>query len=501
MLGLALISMCLIRWRFQLPYELDPDTSAWMSGAISTARSDTPLWTLFNDTDSRPLTVLPLALVELMGFRLTWPMTDGIGVALWTLSILFLFGSFRLYFSEKRSFWLVLPLILFHAGHVWPGFMSYNSEHVCILMLTVGTWGVLRLAQKPVSVFSSFLLGCWLGLLPFAKLQAVPMGLGLAAFAAWILYQQKSWKPLIALGLGGFLPLIGVLSMYASRQEVDSFWNDYFWNYYYYSFTQVYSSAEVPSRFGWRPIAKAFLQIPATRFFWGSWSLVMLLGSYFFFRKRHPAPFPTAVLWLALSQLVLSIYAVLQAGNPFDHYRLFLVVPSVLGAGLIFQFVPKSWANLLGISLLVVILGEATKNWMTFAYPPTLPLSATDARLSTMLQKHAQPSDKLSIWGYADRFFVLTHLPAGNRLPHAYWIYTQSPLQAYRQRQFLDDLEKRKTTLIWDAMTPTVPLPHYEPKIPPRHNAYPAIRQYVEKNYTLIDTLYGTWLYRRKANL
>ncbi|HAO48209.1 MAG TPA: hypothetical protein DCR35_02200, partial [Runella sp.] len=87
---------------------------------------------------------------------------------------------FKHWFSSARSFLFTAPLLLFQAFHLWPGFMTYNSEHVCILMLTVGFWAVIKLKDSAYSSWCYFLLGLWLGLLPFAKFQTIPMGLTLA---------------------------------------------------------------------------------------------------------------------------------------------------------------------------------------------------------------------------------------------------------------------------------------------------------------------------------
>ena len=105
----------------------------------------------------------------------------------------------------------------------------------------------------------------------------------------------------------------------------------------------------------------------------------------------------------------------------------------------------------------------------------------------------------MTIWGYADRFFVFEHLPAGNRLPHSYWIYTESPLQMYRQREFIGDLEQNKPALFMDAMVENVSNIYLPEKHNYRHDCFPMIAKYIREHYTLVKELDGVRFYRRKT--
>ncbi len=499
-MGVGLIVMLIIRAMCPLSPELDVDTSTWISSAISAAHSDRPLWTLLNYCDSRPLTVLPLAWVEMAGIEVSWALANFVGVVLWAGTLLFFFFVLRHWFSSRESFWFTFPLLVFQTGNNWFGFISYNSEHPAVFMLMVGVWLVLKLREPSRSAWQYAGVGIWLGLLPFVKIQIVPMGLVLAAFAAWGAIASRQWLNLLMLLMGGLLPLAVINGYYYQNDSIESFWNDYFWNYYYYSFTTIHSEAEISSRFGPRTLARAFVRPVTTRVFWWVQVSLITIGALYGVRRHRTVKtaFPLEVLLLVGAFGAVSLYAVLQAGNPFDHYLLLAFVPASLSVAFLSVYVPAGLFKKIGLVSLLLISLEGIRNLIFFPYQPVPSKYSWDDELIQIIKQNTRKGDKMTIWGYADRLFVETRLPAGNRLPHSYWIYTESPLQSYRQQQFISDLDENKPALLVDAMVDNVSdvyLPHKEQY---RHDRFPVIKAYVQKNYVLVDSLHGVWFYRRK---
>ena len=495
----SLVILIVVRWYYQVPTELDVDTSTWISSAISTAHSDHPLWTLLNFSDSRPLTVLPLAMVEMVGVKVDWAMADGIGVILWVMTLIFVFLIFKHWFSSAKSLLFTAPLLIFQTTHLWPGFMTYNSEHICILMLTVGFWAVVKLQERECPSWGYLLLGLWLGLLPFAKFQIIPMGLVLAFFVCFFLIRAKQWIRLLLLTMGGVLPVLLVNWYYYYYDHIETFWNDYFWNYYYYSFSTVHSKLDISYRFSPLTMGRTLFRPITTRVFWIIQFILIAIGIIPLIRNfsRHVAV-PASVIWLSMAFALVSLYAILQAGNPFDHYLLLLFVPSVLVASFCSLYCsPKTFQIIWTFGLLAIAL-EGVKNVVQFPLGSIPKLPEPDVEIRKAIQAHIQPNEKMTIWGYADRFFVYEHLSAGNRLPHSYWIYTESPLQAYRQREFIGDLEQNKPALFMDAMVENVSTIYLPEKENYRHDSFPMIAKYIREHYTLVKELQGVRFYRRK---
>lgn len=496
----SLLIMIIIRWYHQVPTELDVDTSTWISSAISTAQSPRPWWTILNFCDSRPLTVLPLALVEMLGIRVTWAMADGIGVLLWVGTLIFVFLTFRHWFSAAKSFLFTAPLVIFQATHLWLGFMTYNSEHICILMLTVGFWGLTKLQNKPSHSWLFLVFGLWLGWMPFAKIQIVPMGLMLAAYAAWEVILKSQWRSLVALIVGGILPLVIVNGIYYHYDHIETFWNDYFWNYYYYSFSTVHSDLEISSRFSPLTIGKALFRPASTRIFWMVQILLVLIGGFTFLCsfKKNVSPVPISFVCFSLVLAAVSLYAVLQAGNPFDHYLLLLYVPAFIAVSFLSSYLPTNTFRKAHIAGILLISVEGIKNILFFPQTPIPTLPPTDVAITKAIETLCPKDAKMTIWGYADRFFVYTHKAAGNRLSHTYWVYTESPLQAYRQRQFIKDLEENRPILFLDAMVAKATTAYLPPNGKARYTHFPLIRAYINQHYKLVKEVEGVWFFQRK---
>ena len=495
-LGVGLLLMWALRLWQQQFYELDVDTSAWISSAISAARSETPLWTLLNYSDSRPLTVFPLFVLEKIGVAVTWSMAEKVGLVLWAFSIVFFYATLRRWFSPWQSLFFSLPLLIFQASNAWFGFMAYNSEAVCVFMLTVGLWLVTGLEKNKNSIFAYFFVGFWLGLLPFAKMQTVPMGLVLGLWACSIAFQQRRYGRLLVLLVAASLPTIFLNGFYWQKGEWEVFWSDYFWNYYYYSFTQIHSAVPLEDRFSLLFLIQFFYQNSTTRLFWGA-SFVLLLIGFIKWIKTAPFAPPRSVVWGVLALLSASMYAILQAGNLFSHYLLLLLVPINLLLVLLLQSFQWRVFSRIWLCFLLLIGAEGIKNAVQYpviAVPQPFP---NDKKIIQAIKKYSKPTDKMTIWGYADRFFVHTRLTAGNRLPHSYWIYMPSPMQSYRQKQFLEDLAQNQPALFIDAFTEKVSLVYGLDERKYRHDNFPDIATYINAHYQQVEEIGKVRIYRK----
>lgn len=495
LLSVSLLFVFALRMGRQPDVELNPDTSAWISGAISAARSDAPIWTLLTHSDSRPLTVLPLFLLEWLGLPVDWYVADLTGLVLWLFTAVACYRILRRWMSPRRAGLGTLPLLLFLAGTTEPDYIAYNSEHVGVLMLTLGFGWVLTLETAPPRLGRSLLLGVWLGCLPFAKFQTVPMGVCLGLGAAFFLYRRGQFRPLVGLFIGSVLPTVLVLAYYAYRETATSFWNDYFWNYYYYSFTTVYSNVPVGNRFSLNYVGRLFFQHTYTRFFWLSGALLLSLGMYAYATSRRQGREATpAVHGLCLLLLLSSVYAAVQAGNLYDHYTLFVVVPLLLAAALFAQSLPPLPFRLSYCLVIGLLLLESTLNGFTYSLAPRFQPTLTDRLIRQRVAAVVQPGQTMTIWGYADRFFVWSRRAAGNRLSHTFWAYWPSPLRPYRQTELLHDLTTHQTPWFLDFSQSRAMLD----STIDRPDRFPVLAMYLHRHYTLVDSVERVRFYKRR---
>jgi hypothetical protein len=532
LLTLLIISTIVLRLWQNPTIEVNPDTSAWISGAISAGQSPTPIWTLLTHSDSRPLTVLPLFLLEWVGIGVDWQVANWVNLLLWLGTSLVFYQILRRWMPSRQALMGestlgTLPLLLVLAAGTEPDYLDYNSEAVCVPMLMVGLWWVLRLEKARAGWLSGLGLGTWLGLLPYAKLQTVPMGLLLGGAAIYLFIKQKQHSALLALLAGSLLPTALVVGYYARYETVTAFFNDYFWNYYYYSFTTVYSGVAVESRFGVRYVGRLFLQHRYQRVFWLVSGLWLLLGLYcrlFFsdrisglrglslFRKKNPAN-PEILSEKNLSEKNLSeknpsrfvyglcglffltnAYAAIQAGNLYAHYTLFVLPALLLLVALLNSTIPANWQRVLVPVFLSLMVLEGLNNLRLFTLPvPFANLERIDGPVRQWLGNQVRPGHKMTIWGYADRHFVWARRAAGNRLSHTFWAYWPSPLLTYRQQELMQDLEANKTDWLLDMLC----LSHSDLDPIARIDQTPGLAGYVARHYRLVDTVQGVRIYKR----
>ncbi|RRA97951.1 hypothetical protein [Larkinella rosea] len=473
--------------------EQNIDTSTWMATALTVGKASDPLYTLLNYSDGRPLAVLPLAIAELIGIPLDYRLTDLIGVLLWCIT-LWLFGRIlKKYLAEEMTLALIwLPLLLL--SMVWNDFASFNTEVTGNLWLILGLSGLLRIREKPVWAVAG--IGFWLGCLPFVKFQTVPMGVVLGLLGVWKLYQARRFSALPALLIGALLPVLLLTAYYAGKNDLDSFWGDYFSNYFVYSYTTEYSDLSPGERFSPVRIVRYLLHSYQFFLYWIGIFGAILVG--LFMQIRRPVLVATDQkerFWFGLIWLVASFYAVLQAGNNYTHYLLFLVFPSLFLLSVLCSTFDVAITQKIILVILGTVLAQASINCF-FRKPLDIhPGEPLFQRISAEIQNRSQPDDGLVLWGYVDRLHAYSRRPMGYRNSNAFWVYYPTSTQAFRMKEFLSDLEQNKPRLFVDVMTPRISM--FADKAYQFEN-YPLVKNYISQHYQLVKTIEDVRIFERK---
>lgn len=492
------ILACLVigRWAIISNGEYDEDESTWIASALTVIQSSQKWWTLFNYSDSRPLTVLPIVVAYLLGFQKSYFIAKIVGALFWTGSIFLLFKTFSLYTKPFKAFWYIFPLTIYLATTWNPAFVSYNSEHVCIFLLTLGLWLYCKMEKTGTSgLWEVFTLGFVLGLLPFAKFQAIPPGLVTAGFALTFLLTQKRSLPVVLLIAGGTFPTLLVNILYYFHGDINSFWQDYFWNIFFYSYTTTFSKLPLIERFNLgRGLHFIFYSKHIVLYFLGQFTLVIggLMGLWMNSKNAQHSSF--RLLYFGILYLLSSVYAVLQSGNFFMHYLLFLFIPLLF---LVFVVVESISANpIFGLRWLLIFSGlQGIANVMSFE---KINHRQPEAEITNTLKKYHQNGDKLVLWGWADRFFVSTGMPQGIRTAHTFNAYLPGPHQEYRLQQVIKDMEINRPGLFVD-----IAVQHLSSQCDTtyRHSRFPVLKKYISQHYQLVKTVDSVMIYRRRGSV
>jgi hypothetical protein len=499
--ALMIAAMLLLTWAVRIPFlrdrEYDIDTSTWLSAVIAINHYPDKLWTLLNYTDGRPLTVFPLLAGSWAGMPVSYTSAEIIGLLLWTGTILLLYQICKLFAGKNTSLVMTWSLALF-LGTVCHIFAAYNSEHNSIFMVTAGVaLFFLYFYRRWTSPAVATATGILLGSLIYAKFQNAPMGLLTGAFLLLAMGQRKDWRNMAALLAGCLFPTVFVNVFYGFRGKLDVFWNNYFWNYFYYSFTTQFSSMPIAERFSpARAIRFIFYATSSGIYVSILFALAVALPVLTFKRwssgfKTNWIPFVFTFLFL-----LLSIYAVLQSGNNFEHYKLFLFVPLLIFNAL---FLPMSPPLVRQCAVGILLLGGVLQTAVSLKYLDGEIAydnrTDIDRKVVGHIVSHTRSSDPVVVWGWRDRLLVNSQRPMGYRDVHTFHFSMKSPLVPNWTRDFLEDMEANKPKIFVEAM-----IPEYSERghlfLP--HDKIPVVREYVRKHYRFVTELDGVRIFHRK---
>lgn len=494
-LGISFLLFVGIRLLYAPDRQQNIDTSTWIATALTVGKASDPLYTLLNYSDGRPLAVLPLAIAEWIGIPLDYRLTDLIGVLLWCLT-LWLFGRIlKSFLAEEIALAVVwLPMLLL--SMVWNDFASFNTEVTGNLWLILGLFWLLRISEKPVLGIAG--IGFWLGWLPFVKFQTVPMGIVLGLFAVWKLYRSRRFSALPGLIIGALLPVLLLTTYYAGHNDLDSFWGDYFSNYFVYSYTTEYSDLSPWERFSPVHIVRYLLHSYQFFLYWIGIFGAILVGLFLQIRRPVLATNDQKErFWFGLIWLLASFYAVLQAGNNYTHYLLFLIFPSLFLLAVLCSTLEKPVAQKIVLACLGVVVAQASINSFFRKPLDVHPGEPLFQQISAEIQNRSQPDESLVLWGYVDRLHVYSRRPMGYRNSNAFWVYFPTSTQPFRIKEFLSDMEQNKPRLFVDVMTPRISMFAEEAY---KFENYPVIRNYINRHYQLVKTIEDVRIFERRED-
>ncbi|CAG5012024.1 hypothetical protein DYBT9275_05081 [Dyadobacter sp. CECT 9275] len=477
--------------------ELNPDESQMLSHAI-TLSQDPVYWRSVDGTTIGPLDNYFLVIPRFFGFQIDYTSGRAMGLISSIMALLLLFFSLRNWFPGQftRSMWLMPVLFLSFSQEA--DFVHYSSEQVPVLLLSAAIWLLSLTKENRPNLRTLFFLGLILGLVPFAKLQAVPLAavVGLAAMWCCVTHFIKTRQ------LAPFLLLVSGTVSFPALVLIWASWNNVFTDFinFYILGNAIYAGGNEVS------IIMQFLKILNLSNDFRAYTLLLgipLIASFFLLVKhvikKDKALF---VPLLTVSLVLISIYAATKSGNAFVHYLNFCIIPWILFAtNGIHTFGNK--VVILPLLLLCWFLATDALEFVQGKQPNKyVSVGARTLYQSPVvkeLKKFTRPGDYMTVWGWQCAYYVEAQLPQGTAENHSErCIYAHKMRDTYRQR-YMKDLHRNRPAIILDAVgknsfwVQDVKTQNIE--------SYPELAQFVKNGYADMGTFDGTKLYVRKDRL
>ena len=482
------------------PVEMNVDESQMLAQALRYTKDFVP-WRGVDGTSSGPLNSWFLLLPHLLGMRLYYTEAHLLAAISWSASAFACWLAARFAFGAKGAMAGLAMMVAWLVCQQGPDFLQYSSEVLPVLLLSLALIGV---ASGGTGYYAAAVL---LGLVPWSKLQAAPIG---AVIGAWML-ARILWSPghrgysrvmervrtaLLVFGLS-LLPTIILIAFVARGGALEEMWRSYIIANLYYagSFDVLgFLSGLLQREWTWRV---------------GPWSLGLLIiwGVAFALRRNRLARFR----WLGFESLawmvfLVSWYVCSRPEQSFEHYQ-FLLLPgmALMTAGAFHALEEETTAS----SAASICCWSAVCAYLLFNLFPALSSMrhmmrepnppASDAKIVlSRIEELAPGGQRIAIWGWFPSLYVESGIPPATRHAIAHFLYGKNPSRDYLRSTYMVDLLTEQPQVFVDAHIRLLDRSFARDPI----SRFPALHDYVRANFALvcsIDTSSGpVEIYLRK---
>lgn len=503
--GLAILAG---RWPVLLAPSINSDEDQFIAAAMKLVK-EPAFWRSVDTGSSGPLNIIPLTIPKLLNIRIDYASTRVIGLFLVILSVIFFYYSLKYLYDNRVARIATIPVVLFFSLAVHSNFVHYSGEHFPIAILSTALGITCYVYTREFSNRMVFIFGAVIGMMPYAKMQGLPVALAITLIFAHILWTRKEslrqfLKSLATLALG--LLLFSAINLFflILFSTFEDFWRRYILqNLLIYADVKNLTFGEKFSQFISMVSSK---QLNSSSLFQIT-SIFLIPATILFFKEsmvRRKLFFTNTFIFFfySLFIVVVSIYVVVRPGNPFPHYLLFLVFPCGFLIGVVIGEIFKLSENnafykqIQFLILLLMIAASFLQGYTLIrSEHPYLSqhqkyLQDYQTPLVRTILQYVSPTDSMAVWGKRNDLYVETGLYPGVRDGAIKWMVFKGPQQAYHLKSFAEDLLNSKSKVFVDAMADETK--NY------RHDAYPEIATVIEHNYRMVDEVEGIRIYVRK---
>ena len=448
---------------------LNPDETQMMANAVGIVSRNYDI-AFFDGNSSGLINSLVLTLPKIFNFDISFFSTRLTAIILISLIILCSYKISRNYLSQKLSFLLCLPLILFFGFTKDPDFLHYSSELVSTLILIFSYLMYLQY-QKGKNFF--FYIPCLLlSLIFFSKIQFGPSALLLFFIILFeSLLQTKSKKNIILLILIFVLLPVSLLSFYYLSNTL----NDFFINYIQYpkDYITVMNSVDTTTVFN--NLENKNLKIDnnylghlvynsALHYFYIYFLLfIIILAKYL--NKDFIKIFLQKNLLINLIFIISIIVCILIPGRNFRHYLISLMpfVPiffSILVSNILkknkLEEKKMNYLFILLISIFSLSLLTENKKFYSKKFTHTKfkweDIYIKNPEMFSFLK--VSKKDKMFIWGWMPKWYVLSGFQPVSRSTISEKLIEENNYKNYYRKRLIKDIKLNQPNLIIDFVRP-----------------------------------------------
>ncbi len=462
-----------MRWPvLTFPFELNPDETMMAAQAITLVEAPV-FYDRVDGTTGGPLLSYVLVAPAVFGMPITFFSGRCIGLGIFLLGVMAVAGLLWVAdHSQTKSGWVAAAIALLstlvYALTTTTDFGSYHSELVpaCLVAWAEALLLSLVVAEVRRQSLVVYLVGLLCGALPFAKLQAVPIGIAIAGLGYGLIWlgspgpAGKRIRLSSLLTAGGLTVPIAFMALFYATGVWDQFLLFGLMNNWQYAgqgggvmagllrlFTNDLEAREV-----------------GLECFIGALAAVGTGGLVWIGIRRVARPLTPVICSLIV--LVSAVISVAMPGRGFAHYWMLALFPACIYGGLPLLFVQQRRPRLalamllFGIGLLGMAGSLQTPLSLRILRQDTATPSPEEVFPAVRpLRAMKMQGDRLVCWGWQPSYHVYTQLPMG--WPGANYVFLDRPqtLSPSLKKHIAFDLSSNSQTgrVALDAFRDTLP--------------------------------------------
>lgn len=507
-LAVTFCTICIFKLPLLTMGELNMDESLWIAGAKTLAEDPRP-WIAVDGTTSGPLIYAPLVLMKIISGDIGYTSSKLMAIVLWFVIILLSFNIFSCMTSKSISRLLVMPLVMVVSlmstvtkSRVAPNFGYYQSEILPVLLITLAVYLLVKNEQKH-TLNKAFWAGFTLGVLPFSKIQAVPIGAVIACFVLFAWWMDNRHHSLVGFVIGGLLPAVLVALYLLFSSSGYDFWQSYIVNNFAYTTKDMrgVSQSSFMSQILHFPYFISEQKVPSSFFYsqgvmlFASLMVLAFKGQGFLWKHKQKILFFSLIL-------LASIFSVVKPGKEFEHYLMLLFVPLTLLTGYLAGLILKATSNKKNPIYAILFLFISTvsifvaRGHNAYAHYGKINYNAELSHVAKIINQAKSDTDRMAVWGMSPRYYVETSLLQSTREAISYHQLLESPQQRYYLQRYVADLKISEPKFFLDTVSPA----HwfFKDRNIYGYENYPEVKKIIDDNYRLIDDVDGVRIFIRR---